>query len=96
MRGLWTEETQQLALKVASGNPGALRVIDELLSFSKWYQMMQWCEKNLKGSDLWAKYKDEFHQDSDLLGYWIQQRIWEDEGKHTIKPYFPKCKDYKL
>lgn len=75
MRGLWTEETKNLALEVAQGNPGALRVIDELLWFTDWFDMMKWCAKNLRGSKLWEKYKDEFHEDAHSLGKWIQEQI---------------------
>lgn len=90
MRGLWTEETKNLALNVADGNPGALRVVDELLYFTKWFEMMKWCKKNLKGSDLWVKYKDDFKCQSDKLGYWIQEKIWEENNKVGVKPYIPK------
>lgn len=90
MRGLWTNETKKLALSVADGNPGALRVIDELLWFSKWFEMMQWCKSNLKGENLWMKYKDDFHCQSDLLGHWIQEQMWENNNKVEVKPYIYK------
>ena len=66
------EEAEKIVISVSQGNPGALRVAMELMYFSKWYSMMQWCEKNLKGSDLWVKYKDVFHCDVIALGTWIQ------------------------
>ena len=87
MRGLWTEETKNLALSVSDGNPGALRVIDELLHFTKWFEMMKWCEKNLRGSNLWAKYKDDFKCQSDILGHWIQKKMREEDEKTGVKQY---------
>ena len=38
MRGLWTKETKELAEKVINGNSGAMRVVDELLWFSDWFE----------------------------------------------------------
>ena len=75
MHGIWTEETKDIAVKVADGNPGALRVIGELLWFTKWFKMMSWCKDNLKGPDLWEKYKDVYHGDSHKLGLWIQEQM---------------------
>lgn len=68
-------ELEQLVLDVARNNPGAITVIKELLWFTKWFDMMNWCKDNLNGSALWEKYKDEFHYDSTKLGYWIQDKM---------------------
>ena len=75
MRGLYTDETKQLVMDVAQGNPGAFRVIDELCYFTKWYDMMQWCKAHLSGADLWEKYKDDFHEEWHPLGEWIQRQM---------------------
>lgn len=84
MNGLWTEETKNLALDVSNGNMGALRVINELLHFTKWFEMMKWCKDNLTGAELWIKYKDEFNCDNNNLGKWIQEQIEKDNkaGKY--------------
>lgn len=81
MNGLWTEETKNLALSVADGCIGALQIINELLYFSKWFGMMKWCEKNLKGSELWKKYKDNFNCQFMDLGYWIKKKMCEEDKK---------------
>lgn len=87
MKGLWTEETKKLAMDVAKGNPGALRVIDELLWYSDWFKMMQWCkENNMVGADLWMKYKDEFGQDVYKLGDWIKKQIYFSIPKEKRSP----------
>jgi hypothetical protein len=81
MRGYWTDETKQLALDVAKGNAGALRVIDELMWFTRWAEMMKWCKDNLSGTALWEKYKDECNCDYHRLGVWIEKEMF-----NTIKP----------
>ena len=67
--------SNRLILEVAKGNVGALRVIKELMYFSKWFEMMQWCASNLSGASLWKKYKDDFHYDIMKLGGFIQDEI---------------------
>lgn len=85
MRGLWTKETMDLAIAVGNGNPGALRVIDELLWFSDWFKMMEWCRDNgFTGSKLWEQYKDVFGQDFMMLGDWIKKHMWQDEKEMAI------------
>lgn len=93
MRGLWTEETKKLALDVAKGNPGALTVIDQLLYYSDWFQMMEWCRDNgFTGSKLWEQYKDVFGQDFSMLADWIHKHMFQDAQElKTLKlPKMPK------
>ena len=77
MKGLYTEETKQLCIDVAKGNPGALRVIDELTWFSNWYKMMVYCKKFCNGANLWMKYKDDFGCDIMALGDWLNNKLIE-------------------
>lgn len=85
MRGVWTEDTKNLVIEVSQGNPGALRVIDELLWFSDWYKMMTWCKENdLCVPNLWIKYKDEFHCDSFKLGNWINKQRYRKNNLTTL------------
>lgn len=80
-----TEETEQLAIDVSKGNPGAVRVIVELLWFSDWVKMMKWCKDNLSGADLWEAYKDDFDMSVYKLGEWIQHQMSLSQ-KGQVKP----------
>lgn len=78
--------SEDLIMSVGKGNPGAFVVIKELMWFTKWYQMMVWCKDNLSGADLWEKYKDIFHQDSNALGLWIEKEMIKDTHPDERKP----------
>lgn len=63
-------------MKVAEGNPGALRVISELEWFSQWEAMMEYCHKRgIVGPELWIMYKDQFGCDSHALGEHLLQMM---------------------
>ena len=69
------KDTENLILDVAKGNPGAITVIKGLMYFTKWHEMMKWCQSNLSGSNLWEKYKDTYHCDVLSLGKWIETQL---------------------
>jgi hypothetical protein len=55
---------QQLILDVMDGNPGALTIIDRLMAFPRWSQLLQHlCHCGLIGSTLWQVVQDEYGQD---------------------------------
>jgi hypothetical protein len=55
---------QQLILDVMDGNPGALTIIDRLMAFPKWGQLLQHLRNcGLIGSTLWQVVQDEYRQD---------------------------------
>jgi hypothetical protein len=58
---------QQLILDVMDGNPGALTIIDRLMAFPRWSQLLQHLRNcGLIGSTLWQVVQDEYGQD------WLQ------------------------
>lgn len=84
MRGLYTEEARALLFSVAAGNPGAMRVADELTYFSDWPDMMLFLAKHgPRGADLWVLYKDVHKQNALATGDDIHQqmRAARDGGK---------------
>jgi hypothetical protein len=55
---------QQLILDVMDGNPGALTIIDRLMAFPRWNQLLQHLRNGgLIGSTLWQVVQDEYGQD---------------------------------
>lgn len=83
---------QDLILEVAQGNPGALTVIRELQWFSRWEKMLRYFKEiGLVGGELWAKYKDEYHQSIHDFGHAIDKEMWENEPKpQKIKGNYPE------
>ena len=78
------KQTEDLIFDVCKGNPGALRVVMELMWFTDWFKMMQWCKIHLAGANLWIKYKDELQQDSMSLGYWIQEQMRKEKDGNSM------------
>lgn len=70
------DKMKNISKEVADGNPGAWRVVQELMWFSRWYEMMQWLKiKGITGSKLWMLYKDEHNQDKFKTGDYIQKQM---------------------
>lgn len=70
------EEIKKLVLRVADGNPGAMRVIEELTWFNRWSEMLRWLELyKYTGAELWTLYKDEYHENWSALGQQIELRL---------------------
>ena len=56
--------SQQLILDVMDGNPGALTIVDRLMAFPRWGQLLQHlCNCGLIGSTLWQVVQDDYGQD---------------------------------
>lgn len=83
------DDTLKLIYEVSQGNPGALTVIKRLEWYSKWFEMLRWFKKhNVVGGEIWAKYKDEYHQDIDKFARWLQEEMDKDKEfeHHFINP----------
>lgn len=87
------EETFELIMKVSKGNPGALSVIKQLEWYSRWYEMLKFLDKKgIVGGEIWAKYKDEFHQDASKFARWLEDEMARDkefEHFYTGPKYIP-------
>lgn len=76
MEGMYTKETAALAMHVADGNPGAIRVIKELEWYSHWYDFMRYLKAmDITGSKVWEIYKDIHKQDIDSMAKWLETVI---------------------
>jgi hypothetical protein len=57
-------DVQQLVMDVMDGNPGALTIIQRLMSFSTWYPLLHHLkDQGLTGSALWRVVRDEYQED---------------------------------
>lgn len=77
----------ELIMEVSKGNPGALTVIKRLEWYSKWFELIKFMKKiDLVGGEIWAKYKDEFHQDIDKFERWLEEEMYKDREFEHLKP----------
>lgn len=81
------EYTKKLITDVSNYNPGALTVIRELQWFTHWDKMLEYFrDTGLIGGALWAKFKDEYHEDSYKFGHAMDQEAFGYyRGENTAK-----------
>lgn len=71
------EYIKNLVKDVCQNNPGALTVITRLQWFNKWEKMLEYFkDTEIVGGALWAKYKDEFHEDIYAFGHAIEHEMF--------------------
>ena len=75
---------EELILKIAEGNPGALTVITQLMWYRNWEEMLNWMFKTgLTGSKIWEKYKDEYHESWSDFGDWVQIETYKEKERNA-------------
>lgn len=71
-----SSDLRERIIELSEGNPGALRVLTELLWFTRAHMIFNWLEAHgYTGEKIWMLYKDEWEMDSMKLGHWIEQKI---------------------
>ena len=71
--------------RVAGNNLGAHDLVIRLQHRTKWYEMMQWLDRNgYHGEDLWILYKDFFRQNLFSMGDFILKMM---DSKHYQEQY---------
>lgn len=83
---------------VGVGNPGAYTVIKELEWFTYWHELLRFClKKGYVGSKLWELYKDEYNQDGNKLGHFLETEMFKDrEYEHLANPQANNLPRYKI
>jgi hypothetical protein len=57
-------DTKQLIIDVMDGNPGALTIIRQLMTFATWHQILHHLRgQGLVGTELWRVVNDDFQHD---------------------------------
>ena len=57
-------DTRQLIIDVMDGNPGALTIIRQLMTFATWHQILHHLKgQGLVGGELWRVVNDDFQHD---------------------------------
>lgn len=83
------DSSEKISKEVANGNPGAWRVIQELMYFTKWFDMMLCLKRHgMTGSKLWELYKDKHREDRFALGDEIRRIMAYDDSQR--KREYPK------
>ena len=73
------ELTKSLIHDVVNGNPGALKVIHELMYFTEWISIMKYLKREgIVGPKLWMMYKDEFRMDMMAMGDHINLILYKE------------------
>ena len=76
------EYTNKLLKQVTANNPGAWTVVTRLQWYTKWFEILKHLvEIDLVGGRLWARYKDDYHQDLSAFGDALIEEIREKEAK---------------
>lgn len=85
---------ENLITDVSEGNPGSMKVIKELMWFSRWEKMLRYFKDvGLTGGRLWAKVSDEYHLDFHTFGHAIDEEMlkyYHDENHKKIDFKLPK------
>lgn len=72
---------EAISKEVADGNIGAWRVVQELMYFTKWFDMMLCLKRHgMVGSKLWELYKDKHKEDRFALGEEIKGIMRYDDS----------------
>ena len=78
------ELTKSLIHDVMAENPGALKVIHELMYFSDWLYIMKYLKREgIVGSKVWEMYNDEFKRDMISMGDHINEILYKEKYGNT-------------